>query len=108
MKYMSITKCSYLLLALILIISFEDLISVFHIWVLNTIVEVTMKIVQLKQHFATMFDPKKLCFKDAKTLFGPLCHACIHVLGCWKSSDSYQVQPHYSKIDDLQSLRTNM
>ena len=36
-------------------ISFEDLILIFYIWVPNTTIKGTIKEVQFKQHFATTF-----------------------------------------------------
>ena len=41
--------------AILLMIGFEDLILIFHIWVPNIALEGIMKNFQLKQHFATTF-----------------------------------------------------
>ena len=41
--------------AILLMIGFEDLILIFHIWVPNIAIESTMKKFQFKQHFATTF-----------------------------------------------------
>ena len=41
--------------AILFMISFEDLILIFYVWVSNTTIEGGLKMVQYEQHFATTF-----------------------------------------------------
>ena len=64
LKSLSKPKFSHFFGASVLIISLEDLILVFYIWVFNKTIEATMqKKIQFKQHFATTFSvlPNNAC-----------------------------------------------
>ena len=63
-------------------IGFEDLIFIIYIWVPNLTIEVIMKKINLKQHFATtyMHLTKKTTVCIPEHLFGPLYYACTHSL----------------------------
>ena len=64
---------------LLLMISFEDLILVFYIWILDTTLEVIIKKFKLKNIYYYLYcrrlTQKNYEFKVLKHLFGPLCHA---------------------------------
>ena len=65
--------------ASLLMIIFEDLNFIFYIWVFNTTINVIVKKIQFKQHFATTFEP--LTQKNIRALFWsslPCLHPLIH------------------------------
>ena len=63
---------SYLVItfwAIFLLIIFEDLILIFHIWVHNTTIEGAMKNIQFKQYFATSVWPYNDGFSVLEHIF---------------------------------------
>ena len=64
---------------LFLMISFEDVILVFYIWVLNTTIEVNITFFQYTQHFVTTFrhlTKKIMVLRYRSSFFSTLYHAC--------------------------------